>query len=164
VLRGGASTRFHPKRRASMDHNPGPNIARASPMVPKNSGVDRIATRVSTCKTEINATDVPAIGVQRPRIKSIPETSRNAEIISEVVEALLDSVELARNTNATPAIRRNKSRPAPGQPPANVEYSRRIRTHNQPLECHVATTNKAPKGGLVLTLLGDAGLNHPDQS
>ena len=31
LFRGGGSMRFHPNMRASTDHEPGPNIARAAP-------------------------------------------------------------------------------------------------------------------------------------
>ena len=138
--------RFHPKRRASMDHKPGPNIARPPPMVASKSGAQRSPARVRTCPNASKATSVPAIGVHRPGIRRIPDPARNAEVIVVCVGGLLHRVELARTTSAEPPIRRMRSKPVPGQPPANVEYRRRkMRLSGHPLYCDVVKANRYPK-------------------
>ena len=61
--------RFHPKRRASTDHKPGPNIARAAPTVPNNSQTHLSPGSVSIFQISIKAIAVPTIGVHKPTIK-----------------------------------------------------------------------------------------------
>jgi hypothetical protein len=67
-LRSGASMRLHPKRRASTDHRPGPNIARAAAMVPVNRPTTGCSSTLKICETSITATTAPdtiAEGVRR---------------------------------------------------------------------------------------------------
>ena len=76
--------RFHPNRRASMDHKPGPNIARAAAAVPNSSHTHLSPGSVSIFQISINAMEVPTIGVHKPAISSIPapikSTSGNCHI------------------------------------------------------------------------------------
>ena len=64
--------RFHPKRRASIDQRPGPNIARAAAAVPNSSHTHLSPATVSIFQISINAMEVPTIGVHKPTISSIP--------------------------------------------------------------------------------------------
>jgi len=128
-LRGGASTRFHPNRRASTDHKPGPNIARAAPAVPNNNQTDLSPGSVRIFQISSNATDVPTIGVHSPKISSIPAPIKStAGIVTLIDGRSLHSRKLERTISTEPTTTRIRSNPEPGQPPANVEYNRR-KTH-----------------------------------
>ena len=121
--------RFHPKRRASMDHKPGPNIARAAATVPSSSQTHLSPGSANIFQISINAMEVPTIGVHKPRISSIPAPIKNkAGIVTVIGGRSLHSLKLARTISAEPTTTRMRSNPAPGQPPANVEYKRR-KTH-----------------------------------
>jgi hypothetical protein len=61
-LRSG-STRFHPNRRASTDHRPGPNMATAQAVVPSKTVTHRSPAIVMICQVSSNATKVPTMGV-----------------------------------------------------------------------------------------------------
>ena len=145
-MRGGASTRRHPNRRASTDHKPGPNIARAPPMVPSRRATHRSPASVRICQISIKATNVPAMGVHRPGIRRIPEATKSAQVIVVFIGGSFHSVEVARTTSAEPTTTRMRSKPAPGQPPANVEYRRR---NEAPfwtlLDSGFATVTETPK-------------------
>jgi hypothetical protein len=118
--------RFHPKRRASMDHKPGPNIARAAPAVPNSSQTHMSPVSVSIFQTSINAMEVPAMGVHKPAISSIPAPNKStAGTVTLSGGGSLHSLKPARTMSTEPTTARMRSKPAPGQPPANVEYSRR---------------------------------------
>ena len=124
--------RFQPKRRASIDHRPGPNIASAAPAVPSNSQTHRSPRSTTIFQISISATVDPAMGVHRPAMRRIPAAIEStAAIVTSVGEAL-DSLEAARATSADPTTTRMRSRPVPGQPPANVEYKRRNDTPYEP--------------------------------
>ena len=152
LLRGGASTRFQPKRRASTDHNPGPNIASAPPMVAKKRQAQRSPAPIRTFPNPIKAMSVPAIGVHRPGIRRIPDPVRNAAIKVRWVGGLLHKMELSRTTSADPPTTRMSSNPMPGQPPANVEYRRRKDTSFQLIACDIARQITAPKRVMFVTL------------
>ena len=146
-MRGGASMRFHPKRRASIDHKPGPNIARAALAVPNSSQTHLSPGSVSIFQISINAMEVPTIGVHKPTISSIPAPVKStAGIVTFIGGGSLHSLKPARTTSAEPTTKRMRSKPAPGQPPANVEYRRR---KNAPfwtlLYCDVVKANRYPK-------------------
>jgi hypothetical protein len=118
--------RFHPKRRASTDHKPGPNIARAPPMVPSRRATHRSPASVRICEISITATNVPATGVHIPGIRRIPHPAKNTDIIVVLIGGgPLHRIELAPTISAEPTTKRMRSKPIPGQPPANVEYRRR---------------------------------------
>ena len=118
--------RLHPKRRASMDHRPGPNIARAAAAVPNSSHTHLSPATVSIFQISINATEVPTIGVHRPTISRIPAPIKStAGIVTFIGGRSLHSLKPARTISAEPTTTRMRSNPVPGQPPANVEYSRR---------------------------------------
>ena len=118
--------RFHPKRRASIDQRPGPNIARAAAAVPNSSHTHLSPATVSIFQISINAMEVPAMGVHKPAISRIPAPIKStAEIVTVMGGGSLHNLELARTTSAEPTTKRMRSKPAPGQPPANVEYNLR---------------------------------------
>jgi hypothetical protein len=119
--------RFHPKRRASMDHKPGPSMARPTAMAPNRTGTHGSPAWFSTCQTWIRPTNAPTMGVHSPRTRRRPNPIESAPIIAALGGASLHGVKLPRTDNAKPTTSRRKSNPIPGQPPANVEYNRRKR-------------------------------------
>jgi len=94
-------------------------------MVPSKRGTDASPDSFSTCHVSSRATNVPAIGVQSPGIRRIPQPAKNADVIVVLIGGSLHSVVPAPITSADPTTKRMRSRPMPGQPPANVEYRRR---------------------------------------
>jgi hypothetical protein len=118
--------RFHPKRQASMDHKPGPNIARAAAAVPNSSHTHLSPGSANIFQISINAMEVPTIGVHKPTISRIPAPIKSTEgIVKFIGGRSLHSLKPARTTSAEPTTKRMRSKPVPGQPPANVEYRRR---------------------------------------
>jgi hypothetical protein len=117
--------RFHPKRRASTDQRPGPNIARAAPTVPNNSQTHRSPGSMNIFQSSINATEAPTMGVHRPPIRRIPAPNERMATVVTFRGGSDHSLELARTISDDPTTSRNRSKPEPGQPPANVEYKRR---------------------------------------
>ena len=128
ILRGEGCTRFQPKRRASIDHRPGPSIAREAPIVASKRGTALSPAIVRSCHVSNIATRVPAMGVQRPGIRRSPNPARNAQDTVVLIGGSLHSVEPARITSEQPRTSRSSSKPMPGRPPAKVEY-RRLKTH-----------------------------------
>ena len=61
------------------------------------------------------------MGVHKPSIKRIPVPARMAEVIVMFSEGSPHSRKLARRTSTQPMTKRMRSKPVPGQPPANVE-------------------------------------------
>ena len=74
---------------ASTDHKPGPNMARAPPMVPSKSGIHGSPARVKIWQIASKATSVPAIGVHSPGMSRTPDPIRNAELIVALMGGLL---------------------------------------------------------------------------
>ena len=145
-MRGGASTRFHPKRRASTDHKPGPNNATAALMVPSNSQTHLSPGRVRIFHSSTRATIVPTMGVHKPRIKRIAPARRITEAIVRVSGGSLHSLKLARTTSTEPRTSRRMSNPMPGEPPANVEYRRRKTHLSKPfLFLNIAQASRNPR-------------------
>src|SRR5690348_13180422 len=113
-----------------MDQSPGPNIARAAPAVANISQSDLSPGSMSIFQTSVRATETPATGVHKPAISRSPDPNKRlAGMATYIGSGSLRKVKPARTTNAEPATARIRSNPAPGQPPANVEYKRRKRTH-----------------------------------
>ena len=66
------------------------------------------------------------MGVHKPAIIIIPATNKStAGIVTSVGGGSLHIRNPERITNTEPTTKRMSSNPAPGQPPANVEYKRR---------------------------------------
>jgi hypothetical protein len=117
--------RLQPKSRASIDHRPGPNIAREAPAVPNKSQTHRSPASRNILQISIRATDVPTMGVHKPATSRIPVAMESAARMVTFIGGSPASLEAARTVNAEPTTKRVRSKPAPGQPPANVEYRRR---------------------------------------
>ena len=151
VLRGGASTRFHPKRRASNDHRPGPNIARAALMVPSNSQSHLSPGSVRTFHASMTATEIPTMGVHSPSIRRSPASREMRTEIVSLIGGSLQSRARAHNKRG-PDTRRMRSSPVPGQPPANVEYKRRNTRPSEPRMSGLLTFSDTPKRVVSFTL------------
>ena len=117
--------RFQPKRRASIDHKPGPNIARAAPAVPSSSQTHLSPGSIMIFQISISATEVPTMGVHNPAIRRMPAPIASTAGMVTFKGGSIHSLEAARTTSAEPITKRRRSKPVPGQPPANVEYRRR---------------------------------------
>ena len=124
-MRTGGSILFHPKSRASIDHKPGPNIASVAPAVPNKSHTHLSPGSIIIFETSIRAMEIPAIGVHKPAMRRIPAAIESMARAVTKKGGSIHSLETARTTRAEPMTKRNNSKPVPGQPPANVEYSRR---------------------------------------
>ena len=152
LLRGGASIRFQPNSRASIDQRPGPNIARAPAMVAARRHTRRPSAAVRICEIWRMAASVPATGVHSPAVRRSPDPARDAEVSVVWTEGALHSPGLARRTRTAPTTRRMSSKPIPGQLPVNVEYRRR--------KTHLATiirggdANESPLTGRARDSLG----------
>ena len=159
-MRDGASTRFQPNRRASIDHKPGPNMASAPAIVPRNKGAHASAGNITICPISIAATSVPAIGVHRPGTIRMPDPARSTHVnVTPTGRSPLRTV-IALISRAEPTTSRIRSRPIPGQPPANVEYKRRKKAPFPflPLRIsYICETNDAPEraGRFTLSRLDD---------
>jgi len=133
-----------------MDQSPGPNIARAAPTVPNSSQPDLSPCSMNIFQISVRASEAPAMGVQRPAISRIPTAIKSmGGIVTFISGGSLQSVKLALPITAEPTTRRIRSSPAPGQPPANVEYRRRKRTrfpHYIVIFCCSESASEAQKG------------------
>jgi hypothetical protein len=146
-LRGGASTRLQPKRRASTDHKPGPNMARAAPVVPNISHSHLSPDNTSIFPTSVRATEAPAMGVHKPAMSRIPAPIKSMAGSVTFIEGSTHRIDLCRTTSADPTTQRRRSNPTPGQPPANVEYRRRKHNYDLTLVSLLA----APKRAGIIT-------------
>jgi len=136
-----------------MDHNPGPNIASAALTVPKISQSHLSPGTISNFQISVRAIKVPAMGVHNPAISRIPAPANRTAAIVTPNGGSLDSFKLARTTSAAPTTKRIRSNPAPGQPPANVEYKRRKDAPFEPeLESLVSQSGRKPRESQIVTL------------
>jgi len=95
-------------------------------MVPSRMGIHGSPGNVRICQISVKATTVPAIGVHSPGTRRIPDPTKSAAVIVVFIGGgSLQSIEVARTISAEPTTERMRSKPMPGQPPANVEYRRR---------------------------------------
>ena len=79
---------------------------------------------------------------------------RTYKAVSKHFGFSLQSVKLALPINAEPTTKRIRSKPVPGQPPANVEYSRRKDEpfHRTLLVSALLKANGKPQKSRVVTL------------
>jgi len=119
------SRRFHPKSRASTDQAPGPSSARAAPTVPRRIEIHESPGCEKRSQNARIATSIPATGVHRPANKNIPAPIASRDNMGGPIDGPPHDLAASRSIIATPATTRSRSRPAPGQPWANVEYNRR---------------------------------------
>jgi len=118
--------RFHPKRRASIDQRPGPNMARSAAAVANSSHTHLSPATVSIFQISIKAMDIPTMGVHKPTMSRIPAPIKaTVGMVTFIGGGSLHRLKLARAISTEPTTTRMRSKPVPGQPPANVEYSRR---------------------------------------
>lgn len=122
------STCFLPKRRASMDQEPGPIIARAAARTactiviqgsPECEKYSDKAIHIST-----TAASVPATGLHKPIRRSIPAPAPIVCRTTTVAGGAASTPAIPKWMSAAPVSTRRSRRPTPGQPLANVENSR----------------------------------------
>ena len=65
---------FLPKRHASIDHAPGPIIARPIASVAKMMTIQKSPLPQQMLQISVRAASVPATGVHKPSMRSIPAT------------------------------------------------------------------------------------------
>ena len=95
---------------------------RELPAVPSDSdkGVRLGPLRIVPAKTLLDVERV-----HNPAMRRMPAAIERTATIVTFKGGSIHSLESARTTNVEPTTKRMKSKPVPGQPPANVEYSRR---------------------------------------
>jgi hypothetical protein len=94
-------------------------------MVPHRRGTHGSPDNIKICRIAVRATSIPAIVVHSPKIKRIPHPAESRDIMVVFIGGSVQIIEIARKTSAEPTTTRMRSKPTPGQPPANVEYRRR---------------------------------------
>jgi len=94
--------RFQPKRRASIDHKPGPNIARAAPAVPSSSQTHLSPGSIMIFQISISATEVPTMGVHSPAIRRMPAPMASTAGMVTFKGGSIHSLEAACTTSAEP--------------------------------------------------------------
>ena len=146
--------RFHPKRRASTDHRPGPNIERAAPRVAISRYIKRSAGTVTSLPHSMRATTVPTMGVYSPMARRIAATPKKTDNNVMGMPGLPSRADPAPFAKAKPTTSRIKMSPIPGQPPAKVEYKRRNWTHLSFTYSfsYDSFTNRAPQRGRIQPL------------
>lgn len=117
--------RFHPNSRASIDHTPGPNMAREAARVARSTQASLSAGMMANLEISITATRVPIIGVQKPTMRRAPAPASRMEVMAMSRGGLERRAEAASAARANPTTALINTRPVPGQPPAKVEYKRR---------------------------------------
>jgi hypothetical protein len=153
------SMRFHPNKRASTDQAPGPSSARAAPMIPTRRLVRGSPEWEKAFQSSKNTTIAPATGVHKPASRSIAAIAESESIVVGRIGGLPRSIRSALAISATPAAKRRRSKPTPGQPWANVEYTR-LKAALAPQAASPAirwAQACAPRGGLKSHTSVDAG-------
>lgn len=128
VYRSGMRIRFHPNRRASMDHTPGPSSASAAPRIPMRTQIHGFARLETACTNARIASSVPAMGVHKPAMTSSPTAIVTTCSVAGPKGGAPRNASTPRAVTPMPTARRSKSKPSPGAPPAKFEKSRR-KTH-----------------------------------
>ena len=146
---------FRPKRRASMDHAPGPIIAIVAPKVARMIGIHGSLPLANAIHSSTAPIKLPTTGVHNPTRRSIPA---QAAIICGIIDGekgLPASSTIPKRTSRIAVSMRWRRRPAPGQPLANVENSR-CKNYLRPDRKRIATKSKRLKvGGGDPTFGGD---------
>jgi len=117
--------RFHPKRRASTDHAPGPRSASAAPRMPMRRHVHGFVRWKAACTNARIASIVPAIGVHNPTRRSSPTPIVSICSKTDPNGGPPRNAKTPCAARPMPAARRSKRRPNPGAPLAKFEKSRR---------------------------------------
>ena|SRR5580693_8343912 len=113
---------FRPKRAASSDHAPGPNIAKETAVAARMNGNGSMGRADTPDQTKRIAKAVAVMGVQRPPINKPPQTigARRNSAIRGPASAVCISIPMHEEAKA----QRRMSRPKPGQELGNVEKRR----------------------------------------
>jgi len=74
----GRSIRCRPKKIASADQDPGPNMASARPMAPKRIELRGVGEPRASSEASASAQATPEIGVQRPIRRMTPRMAENS--------------------------------------------------------------------------------------
>jgi len=119
------STRLQPKRRASIDQAPGPSNASAAPVAANRNERHGSSPGKKKLNSPSAAMSAAATGVQRPTATRIPTPSERAWRKIAPGGGPASSPSMACTTSARPAASRRSRSPAPAEPWANVESSRR---------------------------------------
>ena len=119
------SIRFHPKRRASIDHAPGPSKATPAPTAPSDSACHLREGSRQACHTASIAMSVPVSGVHSPTRRSNPRAPGRQWVRSAMRPPFPVRAAAALYTRVVPNTTRMSRSPAPGAPCANVEKRRR---------------------------------------
>ena len=124
-LRVGISICFHPNRRASIDHAPGPSKSSAAPRVAIRIPAHGSPGPQNTSHTPAMDARAPALGVHKPAINDNPRITsamwaRNTMKCGPVRCGVSSSA-----IREIPHTRRMSRRPMPGQPRAKFENRRR---------------------------------------
>src|ERR1700722_10008129 len=115
---------FLPKRRASMDHAPGPIIAAVPPQGCQHNHHRGITGTSKSDPQFDNGDQSPTTGIQRPMSRKIPAQAPTNSGNMDVETAAPVREIIPKRTRMTAARTRCNRRPTPGQPFAKVEKSR----------------------------------------
>src|SRR5580692_11596865 len=117
--------RFHPNRRASTDHAPGPMNAKATPMVPNRTLTHGSPDRESAFPSSAITVRTPSMGVHKPASNNNPTATANTCVMADSTDSPSPNLATARPINPIAVTSRIRRRPAPGQPRAKVENNLR---------------------------------------
>src|ERR1700691_935933 len=113
---------FRPKRTASSDHAPGPNIANETAVAARTNGNGATGRADTPDQSKRSAKMVAARGVQRAEIKRTPQTVRDRRSIAIRGPASAVCISIPMHEEAK--AQRRMSRPKPGHELGNVEKRR----------------------------------------
>jgi hypothetical protein len=151
--------RFHPNRRESRDHTPGPIMDSAIPIAARRILLQGSPDLVMKPREAAAATMHPETGVHKPTDKSAPAIiAANCRIAGSPAWGRSNPRKLKLKT-ALHATSRKIRRPAPGQPCANVEKRRRKRV-SLGQRGRLRQCDQAPTGSIHRSF-GDQPADHP---
>jgi hypothetical protein len=148
------SIRWRPKRSASIDHAPGPSIARPTLIERRRIAVcGKVPLRSNVQDCDMTTNTLPT-GVQRPISMSSPAA------IPTIAGAMASwcgpdaSHALQFASKMPPAASRRTSRPLPGQPSGKIENRRCTQWSRSASLCWLALTVNTNQSNLAATLSG----------
>ena len=124
-LRVGISICFHPKRRASIDHAPGPSKSSATPTVVIRRQAQGSLGPQNASHTPAMDARAPAVGVHKPAINDNPSTKSPEWVMNTRKCGPVRGIVSSPAIKEIPHTRRMSRRPTPGQPRAKFENRRR---------------------------------------
>ena len=142
----GIRMRFRPNRRASTDHAPGPIIASATPNAANTIGIDELLNWNKRRANSAPARNKPAMGVQRPTIKSTEQAAAsNCRAMENVTAGAAGPLMNCRRGVAVTA--RRNSKPIPGQLSGNIEKS--LCTRGPTFRLQIVERSRNPKSRIA---------------